>query len=83
MKLEKLPISLENIQHTDMPDELIQIIKDKVEEYVNETAYTFSSEHQMLQFQNEKENIINAYFQGAWDMYSGALINSKKQNNDK
>lgn len=78
---EDEPVKLPYRLSTDMSDELIQTIKNKAEEYVKETAYTFASEHQMLQYLKDKENIINAYFQGAWDMYSGTLIHSQKQKN--
>lgn len=54
----------------NMSNELIQKTKERAEIYVDDIAYTFGSETQSEQFLNDGENIKNAYFQGAWDMYT-------------
>ena len=54
----------------NMSDELIQKIDGRAEQYISETAFTFSAEHLTKQFLDNKENIKKAYIQGAWDMYT-------------
>ena len=54
----------------NMSDELIQKTDERAEQYISETAFTFSAEHLTKQFLDNKENIKKAYIQGAWDMYT-------------